>query len=440
MTRRQFMGAVTALAAAALTAGTVAAQAAPAGKGTGSPVTAEPVIVVLADAGPRSERAVAAHAKAHGVTPTHVYAHTLRGYAANLPPQRIAQLEADAAVAAVYPDRLVRRRAPVSGVQVQQEPEQPAQVPSNAVRRVGGLDSPTATIDGIDERVDVDIAVVDGGIQPDHPDLNVAGGVDCVRGPGSGGPGVGWYDRDGHGTMVGGFAGAIDNDIGRVGVSPGARLWAVRVAQPDGLVRDSALMCGLNWVVEHADTIEVANLSLVGVHRTADTDCVPPHPSPYHGALCAALASGVTVVAAAGNGSVDVVENNIAPAHMPAVITVSAIADSDGQPGGLGPDLICLPEEDDDTFAFFSNYGAAVDLAAPGVCVGSTFIGSQYATHSGTSFAAPLVAGAAGLYLATHPGTSPAEVQAELVDRAEPGPIPGDPDNFPEGILDVSTL
>ena len=99
--------------------------------------------------------------------------------------------------------------------------DQPAQAVKAAVRRVGGLESPTAKIDGIDERIDVDIAILDGGIQPDHPDLNVVGGQNCV------GNGKSWDDRDGHGTMVAGFAAAKDNSIGVVGVAPGARLWAV---------------------------------------------------------------------------------------------------------------------------------------------------------------------------------------------------------------------
>jgi subtilisin family serine protease len=79
-------------------------------------------------------------------------------------------------------------------------------------------------------------------------------------------------------------------------------------------------------------------------------------------------------------------------------------------------------------------------LAAPGVCIGSTFPGGLYAISSGTSFAAPLVAGAAALYLVNHPGASPAQVKAALIAFEEPGPIPGDPDAYPEGIVNVSTL
>ena len=59
-------------------------------------------------------------------------------------------------------------------------PPPPPQFVTSGVRRIGGLESPTAKIDGIDERIDIDVAVLDGGVQPDHPDLNVVGGVDCV--------------------------------------------------------------------------------------------------------------------------------------------------------------------------------------------------------------------------------------------------------------------
>ena len=66
--------------------------------------------------------------------------------------------------------------------------------------------------------------------------------------------------------------------------------------------------------------------------------------------------------------------------------------------------------------------------------------GSQYAFSEGTSFATPFVAGAAALYISTHPNATPAEVREALVARAEPGPIPGDPDTSPEGLLNVRGL
>jgi subtilisin len=100
------------------------------------------------------------------------------------------------------------------------------------------------------------------------------------------------------------------------------------------------------------------------------------------------------------------------PASYPEVITVSALADFDGLPGGRARST-CRADEDD-TLADFSNYGAGVDLMAPGVCITSTWKGGGYNTISGTSMASPHAAGAAALYLSGHPGASPAAVVGVL--------------------------
>jgi hypothetical protein len=92
------------------------------------------------------------------------------------------------------------------------QPQGP-QVVTRGERRIGELDSPTAKIDGVDERINIDVAVIDSGIQPDHPDLNVVGGYNCTSSK------KGWADDWYHGTMVGGFVGALDNIIGAVGVA-----------------------------------------------------------------------------------------------------------------------------------------------------------------------------------------------------------------------------
>jgi subtilisin len=370
-------------------------------------------------------------ATADGVAPTQVW-DEVGGFAADLTNRQVTRLRADPAVESVEVDGVFASIPDSSSAPL----DQPAQAVKAAVRRVGALESPTAKIDGIDERIKVDIAILDGGIDPEHPDLNVAGGFNCL-----GGKKQDWDDRDGHGTMVGGFAAAIDNSIGVVGVAPGARLWAIRVADPDGNISDSALLCGLNWVIEHADKIEVANMSLAG----DDNDLAPCGTSatpPIHEAICEMVGRGVTAVAAAGNYSMDAA--TFTPAAYPEVIAVSAMADFDGQPGGLAaiPNVCQFESEEqlDDHFAWFSNYGAPVDLAAPGVCVTSTFPGSQYAFSDGTSFSTPFVAGAAALYISTHPNAKPAKVREVLVARAEPGPIPGDPDTHPEGVLNVREL
>lgn len=132
-------------------------------------------------------------------------------------------------------------------------------MPTFGIRRVGGLLSPTAGIDNKPDPMPVDIAILDTGIATHHPDLNVPGGKNCA------GEGGGFDDVSYHGTMVAGVAAAIDNAIGRVGSAPGARLWAVRVADTQGNITDASVLCGIDWVTDHANQIEVANLSLDNV-------------------------------------------------------------------------------------------------------------------------------------------------------------------------------
>ncbi|MHA7264649.1 S8 family serine peptidase [Arthrobacter sp. TMN-37] len=391
---------------------------------SGAQAPAQPVIVVLnegVDAGTVS----AEHAQDSGIRPDIVYQSAFQGYSAVLSGTQVQQLETDPRVSEILPDRSVA--APQVGAIA--DPPQPAQIVSNGVKRTGALESPTAKIDGIDERVDADIAVLDTGLQSDHPDLNVVGGVDCASGDG-------YEDAVGHGTMVGGLAAALDNEIGRVGVAPGARLWSVRVADSWGIITDSSLLCGLDWVTANAETVDVANLSLGGQLRGNDVDCQPPNENMILEAVCSAIGAGVPVVAAAGNEASDA--SGVEPAGYSSVITVSALSDTDGQPGGVGPVDECVPGEIDDSLASYSNYGPAVDIAAPGTCIDSTYLGGQYAVASGTSFSAPLVVGGAALYLANNPGASPGQVQAVLQSSGEAGPLLKDRDDVPEPILNVS--
>jgi subtilisin family serine protease len=182
----------------------------------------------------------------------------------------------------------------------------------------------------------------------------------------------------------------------------------------------------------------VANVSL-GKSRT-DSDCATDLNDLFHQAFCRVVAAGVTVAVAAGNDSHDAALE--VPAAYDEVITVSALADSDGQPGGTGPDTTSGP---DDILAPFSNFGADVDLAAPGVDILSTVPtgwcdlcrSSGYRFLSGTSMATPHVAGAAALYLATHPGATPAQVKAALLAAREAIHLSGDPDGIDEGVLNV---
>jgi subtilisin len=196
-----------------------------------------------------------------------------------------------------------------------------------------------------------------------------------------------------------------DNGSGVVGVAPGARLYAVRVLNNTGSGTWASVICGVDWVTARADTIEVANMSLGGTG--SDTGC---NDGGLHRALCTSVAAGVTYAVAAGNESDDAA--NHVPAAYNEVITVSALADFNGAPGGGG--AATCRNDVDDTFADFSNFGADVDIIAPGVCILSTWKRGGYGTVSGTSMASPHVAGAAGLYKSANPGASPAQVRLAL--------------------------
>ncbi|WP_353354048.1 S8 family serine peptidase [Intrasporangium sp. DVR] len=364
--------------------------------------------IVTLEPGADPGAVASAHARSHGASVDHVYRHALSGYSARLTPAAATALARDPRVAAVLPDRQVRITAQI--------------VPAG-ISRVGADVSSARAGDGRGA-VDVDIAVIDTGIDPRHKDLNVVGGVNCVSGN------LSSNDLHGHGTHVAGTAAARDNKIGVVGVAPGARLWAVRVLDANGSGTWSSVLCGIDWVTAHADTIEVANMSLGG--GGSEGSCTD------HGlreAICRSTAAGVTYVVAAGNASADA--SSFVPATYPEVITVSAITDFDGLPGGFGSPTCAYGT--DDTFAGFSNFGADVDLAAPGVCVLSTWRGGGYRSISGTSMASPHVAGAAALYLSTHPGATPAAVRAALAAAGTSG-WTGDPDGIHEPLLDVAGL
>jgi subtilisin len=322
-----------------------------------------------------------------------------------------------------------------------------SQTVSPNLRRIGADRSPLSRIDGVDTPPSVDVAIIDSGVTLDHPDLNVVGGAVCAHGKLD--PSQQPDDLTGHGTAVASVIGARDNNIGVVGVAPGARLWALRVANrgADGRVRYATadLVCALRWVVDHADTIEVVNLSLGSYtpFPIDDAHCGTAQPtseSALHGAICKAVAAGVTVVVAAGEPRPTMPRSDaayVSPAAFDEVITVSAMADFDGRGGGRSRSH-CARGERDDTLWDESNYGADVDLAAPGVCI-EDVNGDRW---SGTSFAAPHVAGAAALVRLTQPNATPAEVKQTLLLAAEHGwnIANDDPDGVVEPLLNVAAI
>ncbi|NUT93628.1 MAG: S8 family serine peptidase [Saccharothrix sp.] len=378
---------------------------------TAAPAGAEPAtgyIVLLDENAP-----VTSVAAELGVPPEHVYESSVRGYSAKMTPADAERIAGDPRVKLVQPDGVVTTTA---------------QTLPTGIDRIDADLSPTAKIDGKDERVDVDVAVIDTGIDLDHPDLNVhkAGAKNCSTGQSA-------DDGNGHGTHVAGTIGALDNDAGVVGVAPGARVWPVRVLSNSGSGTWADVICGIDYVTAHAKEIEVANMSLGGTGT--DSKC-GTNTDAMHEAICRSVAAGVTYVVAAGNSAV--AATNFVPATYEEVVTVSALADFNGKPDG-GATSTCRKDEDD-TFADFSNYGEDVDIIAPGVCILSTWPkGQMYNTISGTSMASPHVAGAAALHKAKNPTAKPADVKAALVKAGtDKWTTTSDPDKKPEPLLNVA--
>ena len=198
------------------------------------------------------------------------------------------------------------------------------------------------------------------------------------------------------------------------------RLWAVRILNSSG--GRSAVVVRLRTRLDPRPARperRVATAHRGGEHERREDrlrrrrlrEHQPGHPSPGDLPL---VPGGITVVAAAANASRSAA--GFVPAAYNEAITVSALADTDGRPGGGGGNK-CYSwgtYDRDDTFADFSNYGSDVDLIAPGKCILSTKPGPTYAYSSGTSMAAPHVTGAVALYKASRPLATPAEVRESL--------------------------
>ena len=363
----------------------------------------------------------------HGFAVRHVYQHALHGLAADLTPAQAEDLRAEPHVSAVTQDGLVavpsfRSADPLAGPGLLQAGRQPKQTTPTSIARSGAARSRTAAINGRDEPFPVDVAVIDTGIDSTHPDLNVVGGVSLLGGTPD--------DANDHGTNIAGVIGARDNRIGVVGVAPGARLWSVRVLDASGFGAYTDIAAGVDWVTARAATIRVANISLVGEVTGSDI---------LRTAISGCGAAGVTIVAAAGNSAQDCV--TLAPAGFDTVITVSALADSNGKAGrSAGRFRVGGLTDIDETFAVFSNFGSPVDIIAPGAQVFSCIRGGRYGAFNGTSQAAAHVTGAAALILRNNPNASPAQVRAALLGAAVRFGPPDDPDGTHEPALECSRL
>jgi hypothetical protein len=285
----------------------------------------------------------------------HTYQHAIKGFAVRLPAQAggdnpIAQLRANnPKITACEQDQVMKAFAPP-----------PGKGPGGGGGGSGGEETPwgISRVRGGGSTSGNTAWVIDTGIDLDHPDLN----VDADRSVSFVGSNP--DDKNGHGTHVAGtIAAKAGNGIGVVGVSPGTSVVAVQVLGPSGSGSTSGVIAGVDHVKANGSSGDVANMSLGGSYSAALNEAVQN-----------AAASGVKFAIAAGNSGANASNYSPASASGTNVYTVSA---SDAS----------------DKLASFSNYGSVVDWAEPGVGVKSTYKGGGYATLSGTSMAAPHLAG-----------------------------------------------
>jgi len=330
-----------------------------------------------------------------GLNPSRSFRHALKGLAMPMDAKTLERLDQDERVVAVEADSemVLQDQVVPSGVVRMQIPDFPV---AHITPKSGG---PLGTV----------VAVLDTGIQLNHPDLNVCNHAGFV-GIAPGNPGYDGDDWSGHGTHVAGIIGAKDNGTGVVGVAPGVCLWSVQVVGP-GTAAWSNLIAGLEYISQHVGEIDVVNASLGGSPLSA---------SPYtavHQAVQNIVNQGVVFVAGAGNSFADIsgddlefgTPDDFIPAAFSEVMAVSAMDPNPTLSDGVTPnpayDKIwsssngsLIPKSP----SLVNSLGAGMDLAAPGVNILSTYLNSGYATLTGTSMASAHAAGLVALYVAAN--------------------------------------
>ncbi|MFJ8431106.1 S8 family peptidase [Kitasatospora sp. NPDC094019] len=366
-------------------------------QGEGSPGAVPGTYVVVLKPTAARGRSVAdgagALARAYGGTVRRSYDAALSGFSAALTAKQARRLAADPAVAVVSQNRRVR----VDGVQTSPDS--------------WGLDRVDQRRFPYDDRytypdtagAGVTAYIIDTGVRitSEEFDGRASYGYDAIDGDDVADDGYG------HGTHV---AGTVAGSS--FGIAKAARIVSVRVLNDDGEGTTEQVVAGIDWVTGHAVRPAVVNMSLGS----------DPDPA-LDAAVAGSIATGLTYTVAAGNQSVDASEHS--PARVPSAITVGATDRSDVQ-------------------ASFSNYGPLVDLWAPGVDITSAWYVTDYGglgiQMSGTSMAAPHVAGAAALYLASHPAATPAQVAAALTSAATAGSLHGLGAGSPDRLLYTGTV
>jgi subtilisin family serine protease len=306
----------------------------------------------------------------HRFKSRHVYSNVVKGFAGRLTKAQIEALKAEPTVAYVELDG---------------EVHSDAQSLPWGIDRVEADRSSTLAGNGSGSIDNVTVYVIDSGIAT-RPDLNLVGHINFTTGTNT--------DCAGHGTHVAGTIAARDNDLEVVGVAPGARLYGVKVLNCEGSGQRSNVIKAVDWVTANAVKPAVANMSLGGdVGQSLDD------------AVRRSADSGVFYAVSAGN------DGGSACKQSPA----RAGRNLDGLPNGV---IATGSTTSTNAKASSSNYGVCVDLWAPGDKIVSTNRTGGVTTKSGTSMASPHVAGAAALYLSTHPTATAREVEGALLNNA----------------------
>ncbi|WP_455358670.1 S8 family serine peptidase [Streptomyces sp. SYSU K21746] len=396
--RRRIAGisatAVAALALGAVTALPAVAADAAAAEGrienAGAPgAIAGSYIVTLdesaADAGSAEGRALA---KKFGAKIKKTYHAALNGYAVELTEAQAKKFAADPAVDSVVQNRVFT----VSGTQ----PSPPSWGLDRIDQRNLPLNQSYTYPDKAGEGVTA--YVIDTGVRISHSDFGgrASYGYDAIDNDNTA------QDGHGHGTHV---AGTVAGNA--YGVAKKAKIVGVRVLNNQGSGTTAQVVAGIDWVTQNAVKPAVANMSLGGGADSAlDT------------AVRNSIASGITYAVAAGNESTDA--STKSPARVGEAITVGATTSSDAK-------------------ASYSNYGSVLDIFAPGSSITSAWNSSDTATNSisGTSMASPHVAGAAALYLADNPSSTPSQVSTALVNAATTGVVTSPGSGSPNRLLYV---
>ncbi|WP_328905629.1 S8 family peptidase [Streptomyces sp. NBC_00234] len=338
-----------------------------------------------ADAGSASGKALA---KEYGAEIKKTYRAALNGYAVELSASQAKKFAADPAVESVVQNRTFT----ISGTQ----PSPPSWGLDRIDQKTLPLNQSYTYPDKAGEGVTA--YVIDTGVRISHSDFGgrASYGYDAIDNDNTA------QDGHGHGTHVAGTVAGTS-----YGVAKKAKIVGVRVLDNSGSGTTAQVVAGIDWVTANAVKPAVANMSLGGGADSAlDT------------AVRNSIASGITYAVAAGNESTNA--STKSPARVTEAITVGSTTNTDAR-------------------SSFSNYGTVLDLFAPGSSITSSWNTSDSATNtiSGTSMASPHVAGAAALYLADHPGQTPAQVSAGLVAAASTGVVTSPGTGSPNLLLNV---